>query len=101
MFVFAEDCYVIDVVGPAHRYLLLWTGRRLGGDEMVHAGIGMDVLTGGEVSTLITRVTIRKGHEDEAFMQFFKHGLIILDGEHRPMSEWRDQIKEKGTMFRI
>jgi len=58
MFVFAEDCYVIDVTGPAHRYILLWTGRKLGGAEMTKASLGMDKLTGDEKSTNITRVTI-------------------------------------------
>lgn len=101
MFVYAEDCYVIDVIGPNHRYILLWTGRRLSGDEMNLASLGIDKLTGSEKSTNITRVTIRKGHEDESFMQFFKHGLIILDGPHQPMAQWRDHVKDKGTMFRI
>lgn len=31
MFLFDENCYVVDVRGPNHRYLLLWTGWRLGG----------------------------------------------------------------------
>jgi len=34
-------------------------------------------------------------------MQFFKHGLIILDGAHQSMVQWRDHAKENGTMFRI
>jgi len=101
MFLFAEDVYVVDVIGPNHRYVLLWCGKKLGGSELQQAQTGMDKLTDGEHSTHITYMTIRKGHEDEAFMQFFKFGLIILDGDHRALAEWKAGVEEKGTMFRI
>jgi hypothetical protein len=34
-------------------------------------------------------------------MQFFKFGVIILDGPHRPLVDYKAQVTEKGTMFRI
>ena len=44
--------------------------------------MGIDKITGGEYGTHITRINVKKGGEDEVFMQFFKNQLVILDGEH-------------------
>lgn len=100
-FLFSNECYCVDVIGPNHRYLLLWTGYRLLAEQLSHTRTALNVLTGGESSTNISKVTIQNGHEDEAFMQFFKNGVIILAGDHRPVDDWKAQVEQQGTMFRI
>lgn len=51
----------------------------------------------------MTRIRVRKGHEDESFLKFFPNGFCILD-EARPqggIGEFNAKMAEKGAMFRI
>jgi len=46
-------------------------------------------------------MVVRKGHEDEAFLQFFPKGFFILDETRVPMSEYYSKLEEHGAMFRV
>lgn len=61
----------------------------------------MDTICNNVNTSDMTRIRVRKGHEDEAFLQFFPNGFIILDEARVPMSEWQAKVNEKGAMFRI
>jgi hypothetical protein len=61
----------------------------------------MNKICGGELSSKISRVNVKKGNEDETFMHFFENHLILADDTHVEKSVWLSGIKEKGAMFRI
>ena len=63
----------------------------------------MEIISDHINTSDMTRIRVRKGHEDESFLKFFPNGFIILD-EARPqgaMTEWNAKMAEKGVMFRV
>jgi len=81
--------------------MICWAGTRLTGVNVARASAGMDNICGNELSSLMHRVNVKKGNEDETFLHFFDDRLVLADDDHKDMSEWLGQIKEKGAMFRI
>jgi hypothetical protein len=49
----------------------------------------------------MSRIRVRKGHEDEAFLKFFPNGFVILDEARVPMADFNAKMMEKGAMFRV
>jgi len=62
--------------------MLCWAGKRLTGSNVAHASEGMNNICGGELSTLMHRVNVKKGNEDETFLHFFDNHLVLADDEH-------------------
>jgi hypothetical protein len=79
--------------------MICWSGKRLAGAEHARASDCMNKICGGELSSKMTRVSVKKGNEDETFLHYFKDRLILCDDKY--YSGWHDDIKTKGAMFRI
>jgi len=63
----------------------------------------MEIISDHINTSDMTRIRVRKGHEDETFLGFFPNGFVILD-EARPqggIGEFNAKMAEKGAMFRI
>jgi len=60
-----------------------------------------DGLTDGVLTSDMTRMRVKKGHEDEALLAFFPDGFLILDEARIPMDEWYAKVQENGVMFRV
>lgn len=58
-------------------------------------------LTGGVLTNEMTRMRVKKGHEDEGLLAFFPRGFLILDEARVPLDEWRAKVYASGTMFRV
>mmetsp|Transcript_3407 Transcript_3407/g.2374 ORF Transcript_3407/g.2374 Transcript_3407/m.2374 type:complete len:85 (-) Transcript_3407:1079-1333(-) len=56
---FSENLYIIDLQGKQHRYVLLWMGPKLIGEQLTATSSYMDVVTNYENSNLITRTRVR------------------------------------------
>lgn len=61
----------------------------------------MDSLTNYELSSRMTRMRVKKGHEDEAFLHWFPDGFAILDEARIPMDQWYAKVAQNGVMFRV
>lgn len=46
-------------------------------------------------------IALRKGHEDEGFLQFFPNGFFILDETRVPMDQYKAKLEQNGAMFRV
>lgn len=62
---------------------------------------GMDALTGGVLTSNMTRMRVKKGHEDEGFLAFFPDGFAILDEARISMDEWYAKVASNGILFRV
>lgn len=98
---FAESCYVIDIKGTGHRYLICWMGNNLIGDQVAKTSEAMDEICEHLNTSDMTRMRVRKGHETEELLRFFPNGFIILDEARVPLSDFYKKVEEKGTMFRV
>lgn len=98
---FAESCYVVYLKSPTHEYLINWMGPKVLNEHMSMMNTGMDALTGYELSSNMTRIRLRKGHEDEAFLSFFPDGFAILDEQRIPMDDWLAKTNANGVLFRV
>lgn len=100
---FQDEVYLVDIQGESGlRYLIQWFGPRLSADLISDYRKHMAFLTGGEYRPRdILRVTVRQGHEDDSLLKFFPNGFICHDGPYQPIEQRREQIKEKGCLFRI
>jgi len=49
----------------------------------------------------MTRIRVKKGHEDEALLAFFPEGFLILDEARVSMDDWYAKVNSTGTMFRV
>ena len=49
----------------------------------------------------MTRIRVKKGHEDEAFLAFFPNGFAILDEARISMDEWYAKVNANGVLFRV
>lgn len=58
-------------------------------------------LLGGVLTSDDTFISVKKGQEDETFLNFFPEGFAILDEERIPMADWQAKSAEKGVMFRV
>lgn len=61
----------------------------------------MDSLTNYELTSRMTRMRVKKGHEDEAFLSFFPNGFAILDEARIPIDQWYAKVASDGVMFRV
>ena len=60
-----------------------------------------DALTDGVLTSDMTRMRVKKGHEDEALLAFFPEGFMILDEARIPMDQWYEKVNTTGVMFRV
>lgn len=60
-----------------------------------------DGLTDGVLTNHMTRMRVKKGHEDESLLAFFPDGFLILDEARISMDEWYAKINSDGVMFRV
>lgn len=76
-------------------------GRRVEGDDYAKFNELVTKHQGGVLTDFTTLMPLRKGAEDEAFLQFFPKGFFILDEERVPFADYQNKVKEHGAMFRI
>jgi len=98
---FAESTYVVDINSSTHRYMICWMGRKLAGDERAKTTLAMDELCGGILTSNMTRIQVRKGHETEELLRFFPGGFVILDEARVSMDALEAKLSENGLMFRV
>lgn len=98
---FAESCYVVHLKSPTHEYFINWMGPKVLTENMAKMNTGMDALTNFELTNKMTRIRLRKGHEDETFLSFFPDGFAILDEARIPMDEWYAKTAASGVLFRV
>jgi gelsolin len=98
---FAESSYVVDLQSNTHRYQLCWQGKKLTSEENSHTLEAMEVISNHINTSDMTRIRVRKGHEDESFLKFFPSGFVILDEARIPMAEWNAKMADKGVMLRV
>lgn len=55
---FADEDYIVDIQGKTHRYMVIWQGRKLVGEENSKLSETLTKFTGGEVSSSTTRTNI-------------------------------------------
>ena len=60
-----------------------------------------DSLTDGVLTNHMTRMRVKKGHEDEGFLAFFPEGFVILDEARVPYDEWLAKFNSNGALFRV
>ena len=60
-----------------------------------------DNINGGINTSDMTRISVRKGHEDEAFLKFFPNGFVILDEERVAWDDYLAKFNANGAMFRV
>ena len=60
-----------------------------------------DPLTNNELSSNMTRIRVKKGHEDEGLLAFFPDGFVILDEARIPLDDWLAKTSQNGVMFRV
>lgn len=61
----------------------------------------MEIISDHINTSDMSRIRVRKGHEDEAFLKFFPNGFVILDEARVPMADFNAKMAEKGAMFRV
>lgn len=98
---FAESCYVVHLKSSQHEYFINWMGPRMLTENIAKMNTGMDALTNFELTSHMTRIRLRKGHEDETFLSFFPDGFAILDEARIPMDEWYAKTAANGVLFRV
>jgi len=98
---FAESCYVVYLKSASHEYFINWLGPRTLSENISKMATTMDGLTGGVLTNHMTRMRVKKGHEDESFLAFFPNGFAILDEARVPMDEWYAKTAANGVLFRI
>lgn len=98
---FQDSVYCLDLNSSQHRYQICWAGKRLAGIDVARASEGMNAICGGELSSHMHRVNVKKGNEDETFLHFFGNHLVLADDAHTDHQTWLVGLKEKGAMFRI
>ena len=98
---FAESCYVVDIQSATHRYQICWQGPKLIGEQHAHTTEAMEIISDHINTSDMTRIRVRKGHEDEAFLGFFPNGFVILDETRVPIADFNAKMTGKGGMFRI
>ena len=98
---FAESCYVIHLKSAQHEYHINWLGPRVMSEHTSKMSDAITALTGGVLTSEMTRMRVKKGHEDEGLLAFFPRGFLILDEERVPLDEWRAKVYASGTMFRV
>jgi len=87
-FFFAESCYVIHLKSSQHEYFINWIGPKTGSAEIAKMSTAQDTLCGGVFTNHMTRMRVRKGHEDEGLLAFFPDGFVILDEQRVSMDDW-------------
>ena len=100
-FFFAESCYVIHLKSSSHEYFINWLGPRTTSLDVSKMSTAQDGLTGGELTNSMTRIRVKKGHEDEGLLAFFPSGFVILDEARVSMDDWWAKTQANGTMFRV
>lgn len=55
---FADNVYVVDVQGKEHRYMIVWQGPKLGGDDFARTAEAMDILCNHELGSDMSRSRI-------------------------------------------
>ena len=98
---YAEDIYIIDLQGSAHRYVIMWMGPKLEAEQHTATSTYMDLVTNYENSNSITRTRVRRGHEEESLLSLFPNGFVIHQGRRAPLNEKIDTLKRNGGMYRI
>lgn len=98
---FAESCYVIHLKSPSHQYFINWLGPRTLSENISRMATAQDALTNHELTNHMTRMRVKKGHEDEALLSFFPDGFTILDEARVSMDEWYAKVAQNGVMFRV
>ena len=98
---FAESCYVVDIKSSSHRYQICWQGPKLIGDQHADTSEAMEIISNHINTSDMTRMRVRKGHEDECFLGFFPNGFVILDEARVPIGDFDAKMAEKGAMFRV
>jgi len=98
---FAESCYVIHLKSNTHQYFINWLGPRTLSENVAKMATAMDGLTDGVLTNSMTRMRVKKGHEDEAMLSFFPDGFTILDEARVSMDQWYAKVNDTGVMFRI
>lgn len=98
---FAETHYVLRLKSPQHEYFIHWLGAKVVGAESGVMNTTMDSLTNYELTSRMTRMRVKKGHEDEAFLHWFPNGFAILDEARIPLDEWYAKVAQNGVMFRV
>merc|ERR1712060_585916 len=97
---FAESCYVVDIKSSSHRYQICWQGPKLVGNQQAQTTEAMEIISDHINTSDMTRLRVRKGHEDETFLRFFPN-FTILDEARVPIAEFYAKMNEKGAMFRV
>lgn len=97
---FAESCYIVDLKSSTHRYQINWQGPKLIGEQHAMNSEAMEIISEHVNTSDMTRIRVRKGHEDETFLRFFPH-FCVLDEARVPMAEFNAKLAEKGGMFRV
>lgn len=98
---FAESCYVVHLKSAKHEYFINWLGPKVETEFISRMGTGIDALTGYELTSDMTRIRMKKGHEDDAFLSFFPEGFAILDEARIPMDDWYAKTAANGVLFRV
>lgn len=98
---FAESCYVIHLKSNTHQYFINWLGPRTLSENISKMATAQDGLTDGVLTSDMTRMRVKKGHEDEALLSFFPDGFLILDEARISMDEWYGKVNSNGVMFRV
>ena len=98
---FAESCYVIHLKSASHQYFINWLGPRTLSENISRMATAQDALTNHELTNHMTRMRVKKGHEDEALLSFFPDGFTILDEARVSMDEWYGKVAQNGIMFRV
>mmetsp|Transcript_65419 Transcript_65419/g.90412 ORF Transcript_65419/g.90412 Transcript_65419/m.90412 type:complete len:135 (-) Transcript_65419:1020-1424(-) len=88
----AESVYLVDIKSETHQYLIKWMGRRVEGDENAKFNDLVAKHMGGVLTDFTTLMPLRKGAEDEAFLQFFPKGFFILDEERVPFADYQKKV---------
>lgn len=76
-------------------------GKKVEGEQYAKFNDMITAFQGGVMTDKTTLMPLRKGAEDEAFLQFFPKGFFILDEHRVPFAEYQNKVKEQGALFRI
>lgn len=99
---YSDEIYMIDLKGKDHRYILMWIGSHLSLDQYTETSKFFDVLTNYTNSWEITRVRVKRGHEEESLLSLFPGGFVINMGYRvGSLPERSASIKANGAMFKI
>ena len=77
---YSDEIYLIDLKGKGHRYIIMWIGPHLSLDQYTETSKFFDVLTNYTNSWEITRVRVKRGHEEESLLSLFPGGFVINMG---------------------